>query len=203
MILLVTAPHGDCVRYGCGRLVQPRHHPKVELTARSGIPWAADNDCFQGLDEVAFRKMLAKIGGLPGCLFVTVPDVVADHAATLALWPEWSLVIRRLSLPPAFVLQDGCPAGWFPPDAAAVFVGGSTEYKLGPDAAASVAAARERGLWAHMGRVNGEGRMRLAASIGCGSVDGTGWAKFKRDRLARGVRAARRAPLQQMRIEGI
>ena len=196
MILLVTTAHDDCVQYGCGRLVQPRHYPRIEDTAHGGIPWAADNDCFQGLDEPAFRKMLERIAGLPGCLFVTAPDVVGDHAETLKRWAAWAPIIRAHNLPAAFVLQDGCPAGSVPQDAGAVFVGGTTDYKLGPDAAASVRTAKRRGLWAHMGRVNSERRMRYAASIGCDSVDGTKYAKFKHTWLAGAVRAAA-APSQE------
>lgn len=200
MNLLVTTSHPDCVRYGCGRLVQPRHYSSIEATAAAGIPWAADNDCFQGLDEAAFRKMLGRIAGLPGCLFVTCPDVVGNHAATLERWPVWAPAIRALGLPVAFVLQDGCPAGWYPPDAEAVFVGGSTTYKLGADAAASVAAAKGAGLWAHMGRVNSDKRFRYAASIGCDSVDGTKYARFKRAWLRDGIHAAAAPP--QLRLEG-
>lgn len=198
MMLLVTTSHPDCVAYGCCRLVQPRHTSSIEKTAHAGIPWAADNDCFQGLDEAAFRKMLARIAGLPGCLFVTAPDVVADHAATLDRWGVWAPIIRAHRLPVAFVLQDGCPAGWFPPDADAVFVGGSTAYKLGEDAAASVAAAKTAGKWAHMGRVNSRRRIVHAASIGCDSVDGTKYARFKRAWLRDGILDAAAPP--QIRI---
>lgn len=199
MILLVTTSHPDCVAYGCGRLVQPRHTSSVEKTAAAGIVWAADNDCFQGLDEAAFRKMLARIARLPGCRFVTAPDVVADHAATLDRWASWSETIREHGQPPAFVLQDGCPAGWYPPDAAAVFVGGSTAYKLGADAAASVAAAKAAGLWAHMGRVNSNRRLAYAASIGCDSADGTKYARFKKAWLRDGITAAAAPP--QLRLD--
>ncbi len=36
----------------------------------------------------------------------------------------------------------------------ALFVGGSTYFKLGPTAAGLVREAKRRGLWTHMGRVN-------------------------------------------------
>jgi hypothetical protein len=90
--------------------------------------------------------------------------------------------------------------GGNPPDAEAVFVGGSTTYKLGADAAASVAAAKGAGLWAHMGRVNSDKRFRYAASIGCDSVDGTKYARFKRAWLRDGIHAAAAPP--QLRLEG-
>src|SRR5438045_7069484 len=72
-----------------GRLVTPRHWPRIGETSRVGIPWAADNDCFQGLDVEAYWRMLE---GLPrrGCLFVTVPDVVGDARATAHQFESWS-----------------------------------------------------------------------------------------------------------------
>lgn len=82
-----------------------------------------------------------------------------------------------------------------------MFIGGSTPYKLGDDAAAIVAEARRRGLPAHMGRVNGAPRMAYAATIGCTSVDGTKWARFRATHLARGIAAASTTALgTQLRI---
>jgi hypothetical protein len=59
------------------------HYPRAAATARSGVPWAADNDAFNGSDERAerrFLKMIDQLSGLPGCLFVTCPDVVGGPA---------------------------------------------------------------------------------------------------------------------------
>ena len=36
-----------------------------------------------------------------------------------------------------------------------------------------------RGKWVHMGRVNSTRRIRYAASIGCDSVDGTKWVRWR------------------------
>ena len=75
---------------------------------------------------------------------------------------------------PALVAQDGltidaCP--WA--DIDALFIGGTTAWKLGPQARALVAVAKMRGKHIHMGRVNSERRYRYAAAIGCDSADGT------------------------------
>ena len=64
---------------------------------------------------------------------------------------------------------DGYP--W--DDFDALFIGGSTSWKLGPGAAAVAYDAKLRGKWVHMGRVNSLRRMRYAESIGCDSADGT------------------------------
>lgn len=180
MLLLLTKAEGTLMRYpypNVGRLVQPRHYGGMQATVRNRRPWAADNDCFQGLDADAYRRM---IHALPmGGLFVTVPDVVADHDATVRRWRRWAPLLHRLGHTPAFVLQDGC-ISWsqVPTDVGAVFVGGSTVYKLSDDAARLVAEANRRSIWTHMGRVNTRRRIRYAKSIGCRSVDGTSFVRF-------------------------
>jgi hypothetical protein len=55
----------------------------------------------------------------------------------------------------------------------ALFIGGSTEFKLGPVARPYAARRSARGKWLHMGRVNSERRFAYARAIGCDSVDGT------------------------------
>jgi hypothetical protein len=180
VLLLVTKAEGTLTRYphpNLGRLVQPRHYDNMAATVANGRPWAADNDCFQGLDPDAYRDMLHTIP--PSGLFVTVPDVVGDHEATMRRWRRWASFVRRLGHTAAFVLQDGCRS-WsqVPSDAGAVFVGGTTVYKLSDDAARIVGEANRRGLWTHMGRVNTRRRIQYAKAIGCGSVDGTAFAKF-------------------------
>lgn len=93
-------------------------------------------------------------------------------------------MFRSHGLPPAFVLQDGLNVDEIPfEEFAAVFVGGSTEFKLGPVAKEAVIEAKRRRLWAHMGRINSKKRIEYAASIGCDSVDGTGFARYERDLL--------------------
>jgi hypothetical protein len=81
--------------------------------------------------------------------------------------------IRELGHRAAFVAQDGWQEATTPWDEFdALFVGGSTAFKFrgGRDA---VFAAKRRGKWAHMGRVNSLERLRAAAAIGCDSADGT------------------------------
>ncbi len=82
--------------------------------------------------------------------------------------------IRALGYRVAFVAQDGqesLPVPWDEFDA--LFIGGSTEWKLGPHAREIAAEAKRRGKWLHMGRVNSERRFKYAAAIGCDSADGT------------------------------
>jgi hypothetical protein len=144
----------------------------------------------------------------PNLLWVTVPDVlrcacgapehcraavqgpdcrpVGDADATLERFREWHMWIAHLPL--AFVLQDGSErpgrVPWSAPGLRAVFVGGSDAWRLGPEAARLVATARARGLQAHMGRVNSAKRILHAKSMGCTSIDGTQWVRW-RDRYLR------------------
>ncbi len=179
-----------------GRLIQPRHVNSLAAMVQEGWVWAADNDCFQGLDIPRYNAMLdalALVAGShyedgtvvdrqrgSGCLFVTVPDVVGDAEATARQWVRWQSAPRRRGLPIAFVAQDGCERGLIPPwrEFDALFVGGSTAWKLGPAAERVVREAKAHGKWVHMGRVNSARRARYAAAIGCDSFDGTGAALF-------------------------
>ncbi|MGO8906753.1 MAG: hypothetical protein ACLQMH_14210 [Solirubrobacteraceae bacterium] len=166
-----------------GRLVTPRHF--CSLNEHAEWPWAADNDCFQALDPDAYSAMLDALVGMPGrCLFVTVPDIVANADATARLFEVWWRALARRGLPSALVAQDGLEhlERWLSmtwPRIDALFIGGSTDWKLGPSAEALVAEAKSRGKWAHMGRVNSARRIRYAASIGCDSVDGTKWVRWR------------------------
>jgi hypothetical protein len=172
-----------------GRLIQPRHTSSIENTAFEGITWAADNDCFQGLDEPRYRAMLERIAGLPGCQFVTVPDVVADAATTLRLFEKWQPILEGYGLPMAFVLQDGVEDVGAPLELVdAVFVGGSTEFKLGPVAAQFAQAAKRAGKWVHWGRVNTRKRFDYIASTGAvDSFDGSKFARWRKTYLDVGL----------------
>lgn len=141
-----------------------------------GVVWCADNGCFSDRwDEDRWWSFLvANAHRADMCLFAVAPDVVANAAATLARSAPWMPRIRALGYPVAFVAQDGqesLPVPWDSFDV--LFVGGSTEWKLGRHARALVAEAKRRGVYVHMGRVNSERRWRYAEAIGCDSVDGT------------------------------
>jgi hypothetical protein len=143
-------------------------------TVQLGIPWAADNDCYQGFQVGPFLTMLGQLAGRPGGLFVASPDVVGDAVTTLERFREWEPIIHAAALPVALVAQDGLEDRAVPwQDLEALFVGGTTEWKLGEPAAWLVREAKFRGRWVHMGRVNSWRRFEYAQAIGCDSVDGT------------------------------
>lgn len=113
-----------------GRLLRPGNGNRPDV-----LPWAVDNGAFAGFDADAFVEALGRFSGAPGCLWVAAPDVVADAAATLERFREWEPRLHSDGWPVAFVAQDGLDA---PPwdSFECLFVGGSTAYKLGPEARA-------------------------------------------------------------------
>jgi hypothetical protein len=167
-----------------GRLVSPRSGHLI----RAGEFWAGDNDAYKAWDEQRFVRMLNRLDGQPGCLFVACPDVVADAMATLDRFWDWRPEIAGRGFPVALVLQDGVTPASVPWDAIdAVFVGGTTRWKLGAVAAAVASEAKARGKHLHVGRVNTRRRLRIAYDMGADTVDGTGWSMFPDKYLRRDI----------------
>lgn len=138
--------------------------------------WIADNGCYSNRFRTDhWWKFLERHAHLAGsCMFATAPDVVGDALATLERAKPWLYRIRQLGYPVAYVAQDGqedVPIPWEEIDA--LFIGGSTEFKLGGYAQQLCREAKDRGKWVHMGRVNSRKRWKLAESWGCDSADGT------------------------------
>lgn len=176
----------DCL----GILKAPGGGNAIASIVATGLPWGIDNGAFSGFDPLAFQRLIDGARGSPGLLWVACPDVVADAEATLRQFEEWAP--RLEGLPVAFVGQDGLKASQVPWERfACLFLGGSTEWKLGDDAADLAAEAKAREKWLHMGRVNSLRRLWHARSIGCDSVDGTGMSRWGDVHLAKFCKWAR------------
>lgn len=197
MLLLLGKGHGTIERLhqehpNLGRLIQPRDMGRIADTDQI-MPWAADNDAFGNFDADAYMRMLARIRTIQPHhgLFITVPDVVGDHDATLDLFHEWVSTVALVG-PVALVAQDGLTPNvvtWIEIDA--LFIGGTTEWKLSTHAHKLVTEAKRQGKWVHMGRVNTWRRAELAGAWGCDSVDGTKFSKFTDTYLPRFTRKLR------------
>jgi len=176
-----------------------------------GVVWCADNGCFNEktfTEEHWWGWLTSQAHDTEKCMFATAPDVVGDHDATLKRSAPWLPKIRELGYKAAFVAQDGStpettPWGTFD----ALFVGGSTEFKLGSAARDMIFAAKDRGMWVHIGRVNSRKRYRMFANLehegkpACDSCDGTylvfgpdvnlpkllGWVEEHKSQLKLGV----------------
>lgn len=158
-----------------GTLVTPAQIGSREAVTHSW--WAADNGAFVGFNEDKWRRMLRRIEGWPNCLFVVAPDVVGNWVETLSEFKRWCGLLE--DFPVAFVAQDGQPNTHVPWNSIqALFIGGSTDYKLSGAVFRLTEEALSRGKWVHMGRVNTPTRLRYAYAMGCHSVDGTGFSWF-------------------------
>lgn len=187
----LAATHSD--HLGC--LVVPGARNKPDAIQSLGLTTSADNGAFSGLDVGAFCSMLGQYQEAKIPLeWVACPDVVGDDVSTFGLWVQWHKIIRAFGFRPALVLQDGMELmdiiAFKPP---AVFIGGSTDYKLGPVVRKIVQWARSENKPVHMGRVNTEKRIRYAVEIGCTSCDGSGFSKWPDKRIPLGIKWIKRA----------
>jgi transposase-like protein len=171
-----------------GHLLVPGAGNSMRDILSTGFPWAADNAAFSGFDPGAFAGLLGRIAGQPGCLFVACPDVVCDARATLQQFDIWQPILRQLGVPVALVGQDELENLNIPWDRMqALFLGGSTAWKLSTAAAALAREAKTRGCWIHMGRCNSHRRLRHAYAIGCDSVDGSSFSRWPDHHIPRAL----------------
>ncbi|WP_228523941.1 hypothetical protein [Mycolicibacterium phlei] len=164
----------DAMRAGkLGYIMTPRQGQLLF----DGVTWCADNSCFSK-GYPGDDKWLAWLDrfsyAVDRCLFATAPDVVGDAAATLKRSRPFLPMIRELGYPAALVAQDGLEELDIPWDEFdALFIGGSTDWKLGSAATALAMEAKSRGKHIHCGRVNSRRRLKFCAAVGYDSVDGT------------------------------
>lgn len=177
---------------GCevGQLLTPLTRYKLRDPSK---PWAIDNGAFAGFDAAAFLALLKREEHhRDGCLFVTAPDVVGSARRTLEVFAHWKAKLAGWKL--ALACQDGqehLPIPWS--DIAAVFIGGSTNWKCSEHAAQIIKAAKALGKWAHVGRVNHPARWEHFEKLGADSADGTGIARYSHMREAIATRTTQGA----------
>lgn len=171
----VTELIRDAIRAGhIGIIATPASERKSQWV---DAPWCADNGCFTNVkfDVEEWHSWLwENVERKDLCVFATAPDVVGDAAATLERSLPWLDKIRQVGYPAAFVAQDGIEdtdVPWSEFDC--LFLGGTTEFKLGSIAQEYAGRAKARGKWLHMGRVNSLKRLRYAEYLDCDSADGT------------------------------
>lgn len=144
-----------------------------------GVPFACDNGCYSRGDAFSLPRYLRWLsrpcGEIERCLFAVAPDVVGDAAATWARSEPVLPLLRELGYRAALVAQDGFDAGavdWSLVDA--LFIGGTTAWKRAERGGyAAIREGKARGLWVHVGRVNGGPFLRNVAGAGADSADGT------------------------------
>jgi hypothetical protein len=188
----------ECRPY-LGHLVVPGNRNDPAKIAATGLPIACDNGAFTRFDEAAFARMVRAYYPFAPA-WIAVPDLVCNSYGSIGLFSYWTSFFTQLvgidlaggDLALALVLQDGMEDrdwDWWFRQAACVFIGGSTAWKLSAAACGLVQEAILRNLWVHMGRVNSIDRLLYAAEIGCHSVDGMSWNRFGDTYLPGGIRA--------------
>jgi hypothetical protein len=164
-----------------GQLLTPLTRYRLRDPSR---PWAIDNGGFKRLDIPAFDALLAREAHhQERCLFVTVPDIVGSAQRTLELFAHFTPGLSGWRL--ALVCQDGqeaLPIPWT--DIAAVFIGGSTNWKCSAHVEQIIRTAKVLGKWVHVGRVNDPQRFAHFEALGADSCDGTGLARYTHMRRA-------------------
>lgn len=148
------------VTEGVGGILTSYQHKGIPAGVVAGLPWAGDNCAFTGFDAARFTEWLERMTPYRDtCLFIAVPDVVGDAAATLARYVAWAQAMEGWPL--AYVAQDGSEDHDIPPSASALFVGGSTAWKESQAAIEMIQRGQALGLHIHIGRVNWGRRYRM------------------------------------------
>jgi hypothetical protein len=168
-----------------GQLVTPAPGYRNRAVCE-GRKFAIDNSAFSRFDAKRFMAIIEREKeNRDKCLFVSVPDVVASARRTLEVFHYWYPKLNGWPL--ALVAQDGIEDLEIPWRLiAAVFIGGTDNFKLGHAAEAVVKAAQAMGKHVHVGRVNTPGRFDKFFKMGVDSIDGTGIARYTHMRLALG-----------------
>jgi hypothetical protein len=180
VIALLDTSH-DLIEAGkeLGCEVEQLLTPLTRFKAQQPVArFAIDNGAFAGFDAQSFMALLERENQRRTlCRFVAVPDVVGSARRTLEVFDHWSEQIGQWPL--ALVAQDGqedLPIPWKLIEA--VFIGGSTAWKLSFHAQAIIKAAQALGKWTHAGRVNTPARFEYFEKLGVDSIDGTGLARY-------------------------
>jgi len=140
---------------------------------REGRWWALDNGAYAGFDADAFDAKCEELQPYRDrCLFIVCPDVMTDAVATLDLYYKWADSVGRYG-PVAFVAQDGQQHLDFPVAFDWLFVGGTTEWKMGQGAKQCIQRAKVLDKPVHVGRVNSIKRFRYFQRLEVDSADGT------------------------------
>lgn len=148
--------------------------------------WAIDNGGFKLVDVPGLLSLLKREAHHRArCLFVTVPDVVGCARRTLEVFDRWRQKPELTGWKLALVCQDGqedLPIPWDQIDA--VFIGGSTKWKLSEHVLHIIKAAKLLGKHTHAGRVNDPARFQHFEEMGVDTCDGTGLARYTHMRQA-------------------
>lgn len=185
MIVMLDSNKLDAAEQELGCKVEQLLTPLTRFVRqRKTEKFTIDNGAFSRFNADGFLSLLDREkGDLHLCRWVAVPDVVGSARRTLEVFERWAGKIAEWPL--ALVCQDGqedLPIPW--ESIQAVFIGGSTDWKMSKSASAIIKAANMLGKWCHVGRVNTPGRFEYFEELGADSIDGSGLARYSHMRKA-------------------
>ena len=178
MLLDTSQKLDDCAaELGCEveQLLTPLTRYRLQ---RPESRFAIDNGSFSRFDGRAFNALLAReYERRQNCIFVCAPDVVGSARRTLEVFTRWEEKLK--DWPIALVAQDGQQDLEIPWDSIkAIFIGGSTEFKMSKHVMQIVQCAKTLDKWVHIGRVNTPDRFEYFEKMGADSIDGTGLSRY-------------------------
>lgn len=185
-VLLACGDNQFLPYYHCknvGRLLLPQYKNYGQVSIWHDFT-GIDNSAFTEWHPKKFSELLIEHQQCASrTKWVCLPDVVGDWKETLARAKIWIPYFHRLGYNAAYVLQDDQPVDEIPWDAiTAVFLGGSTEFKLSQDALRLLTIAREREKLIHVGRCNSFKRIRHFYGK-MDSFDGLSYSKFRQAKI--------------------
>lgn len=125
----------------------------VSRSIKSGCLWAGDNGAFKGFDKDKFFSWLKRLEVYRDkCLFISVPDFVGNSDKTKEMFYEYENQLQGWPL--AFVCQDGVLVSDIPKNISAIFIGGSTKWKLSKEVYPLIKWGLDNNKHIHIGRVN-------------------------------------------------
>ena len=158
------------------------HTPWGGTPPPKGHIWGMDSGCFNNKNFTWFKYyswVIRKYNS--NCLFIPIPDVVGSAQETLKLFNKFYDLFKQLPGDLAFVAQDGITEIDIPWDKFhTLFIGGTTDWKLGEEAKQIIKQGQYLNKWIHIGRVNTISRLKYFAEMKVNSVDGT-YATFGPD----------------------
>lgn len=189
MIVMPANNTGVEIGYLAGRYEGRLGHlysPGSQTGPYSYLPYALDNGAFPAFlsgkpwTPEPWRKLAswAKLTG-QAPRWILVPDVVGDKVGTLKNWKQYHEEAEGFGWPLAFAAQDGMTFSDVPKKAEVVFLGGSTTWKR-----QSIGPWCKHFKRVHVGRVNTYSWLWYCHDAGAESVDGTGWARGGKERIA-------------------
>ena len=141
--------------------------------------WVLDNGCYTNWQPEKFHRMMIAAVNDPDCLWIVVPDIVANSEETLERFHAYTTHTPDILKKAAFVAQDGCGLDDVPwNQIKCLFIGGSDSFKDGVTAYRLALEAKRRNKWVHIGRVNGTARLVKWFRI-ADSIDGSGISKYR------------------------